>query len=103
MTKITLKKGKNITKTNIKKLLKDENTKIICNASFTDDYWNDAEENFHREEEVSCEWFEKIGLSCMTHIFQPRFSKTGYDKKSFQVKLGCSDMYTITNENIEWV
>ena len=69
MTKITLKKGKNITKTNIKKLLKDE----------------------------------KIGLSCMTHIFQPRFSKTGYDKKSFQVKLGCSDMYTITNENIEWV
>lgn len=103
MEKIILKKGKNITKRHIKKLLKDENTKITCCGCFTDDFLADASANFHKGEHISREWFEVVGITCLSYISQPRYFKAGYEKKSFNVTLGVSDVYTISNENIEWV
>ena len=38
--------GQNIDKRTIKKILKDENTLVICKDFLTDDYMTDLQENF---------------------------------------------------------
>lgn len=101
MKKILINKTKTVSRTTLKKLLKDENTVVYCRQRLTDDYYYDACTEFG-EGEVNKEEFLNRMMPCLSHIKQPRFYKV-YDRPEIDVLIGTSGYYTIKNENIEWI
>ena len=85
--------GQNIDKRTIKKILKDENTLVICKNFLTDDYMADLQENFKN---VKIENNETIiddlyYLTCWTN-----------DMKTINLFNSCCN-YVLTNKNLEIV
>lgn len=85
--------GQNIDKRTIKKILKDENTLVICKDFLTDDYMADLQENFKNSKlENNKTIIEDLYyLTCWTN-----------DMKTIELFNSCCN-YVLTNKNLEIV
>nr|DAP89172.1 MAG TPA: hypothetical protein [Caudoviricetes sp.] len=83
--------GQNIDKRTIKKILKDENTLVICKDFLTDDYMADLQENFKNAKiENNNAIIEDLHyLTCWTN-----------DMKTIELFNSCCN-YVLTNKNLE--
>lgn len=83
--------GQNIDKRTIKKILKDENTLVICKNFLTDDYMADLQENFKNAKiENNKTIIEDLHyLTCWTN-----------DMKTIELFNSCCN-YVLTNKNLE--
>ena len=83
--------GQNIDKRTIKKILKDENTLVICKDFLTDDYLTDLQENFKNAKiENNNTIIEDLYyLTCWTN-----------DMKTIELFNSCCN-YVLTNKNLE--
>lgn len=93
MLKIKAKKDYTVDKRNLKKVLKDENTVVICESFFTDDYQYDVMNNFGYEIIKNTEMLEDI--ENYFHIFCTQA------KKDNTIELINSfSSYVIKNDNL---
>lgn len=85
--------GQNIDKRTIKKILKDENTLVICKNFLTDDYMADLQENFKNAKIENNESIidDLYYLTCWTN-----------DMKTIEIFNSCCN-YVLTNKNLEIV
>lgn len=85
--------GQNIDKRTIKKILKDENTLVICKNFLTDDYMADLQENFKNTKIENNETIidDLYYLTCWTN-----------DMKTIEIFNSCCN-YVLTNKNLEIV
>ena len=85
--------GQNIDKRTIKKILKDENTLVICKDFLTDDYMTDLQENFKNSklENNNTIIDDLYYLTCWTN-----------DMKTINLFNSCCN-YVLTNKNLEIV
>lgn len=85
--------GQNIDKRTIKKILKDENTLVICKNFLTDDYMADLQENFKNAKIENNETIidDLYYLTCWTN-----------DMKTIEIFNSCCN-YVLTNKNLEIV
>ncbi len=83
--------GQNIDKRTIKKILKDENTLVICKDFLTDDYMADLQENFKNAKiENNNAIIEDLHyLTCWTN-----------DMKTIELFNSCCN-YVLSNKNLE--
>lgn len=83
--------GQNIDKRTIKKILKDENTLVICKDFLTDDYLTDLQENFKNAKiENNNTIIEDLYyLTCWTN-----------DMKTIELFNSCCN-YVLSNKNLE--
>ena len=83
--------GQNIDKRTIKKILKDENTLVICKDFLTDDYMTDLQENFKNAKiENNNTIIEDLYyLTCWTN-----------DMKTINLFNSCCN-YVLSNKNLE--
>ena len=83
--------GQNIDKRIIKKILKDENTLVICKDFLTDDYLTDLQENFKNAKiENNNTIIEDLYyLTCWTN-----------DMKTIELFNSCCN-YVLSNKNLE--
>ena len=83
--------GQNIDKRTIKKILKDENTLVICKDFLTDDYLTDLQENFKNAKiENNNAIIEDLHyLTCWTN-----------DMKTIELFNSCCN-YVLSNKNLE--
>ena len=93
MKKIGKGIGQNIDKRTIKKILKDENTLVICKNFLTDDYMADLQENFKNAKIENNETIidDLYYLTCWTN-----------DMKTIEIFNSCCN-YVLTNKNLEIV
>lgn len=83
--------GQNIDKRTIKKILKDENTLVICKNFLTDDYMADLQENFKNAKIENNESIidDLYYLTCWTN-----------DMKTIELFNSCCN-YVLSNKNLE--
>lgn len=83
--------GQNIDKRTIKKILKDENTLVVCKNFLTDDYMADLQENFKNAKiENNNTIIEDLYyLTCWTN-----------DMKKIELFNSCCN-YVLSNKNLE--
>nr|DAK37447.1 MAG TPA: hypothetical protein [Caudoviricetes sp.] len=83
--------GQNIDKRTIKKILKDENTLVICKDFLTDDYLTDLQENFKNAKIENNETIidDLHYLTCWTN-----------DMKTIELFNSCCN-YVLSNKNLE--
>nr|DAM47726.1 MAG TPA: hypothetical protein [Caudoviricetes sp.] len=83
--------GQNIDKRTIKKILKDENTLVICKDFLTDDYMADLQENFKNAKIENNETIidDLYYLTCWTN-----------DMKTIELFNSCCN-YVLSNKNLE--
>lgn len=83
--------GQNIDKRTIKKILKDENTLVICKDFLTDDYLTDLQENFKNAKIEKNETIidDLHYLTCWTN-----------DMKTIELFNSCCN-YVLSNKNLE--
>lgn len=83
--------GQNIDKRTIKKILKDENTLVICKNFLTDDYLTDLQENFKNAKiENNKTIIDDLHyLTCWTN-----------DMKTIELFNSCCN-YVLSNKNLE--
>ena len=83
--------GQNIDKRTIKKILKDENTLVICKNFLTDDYMADLQENFKNAKIENNETIidDLYYLTCWTN-----------DMKTIELFNSCCN-YVLSNKNLE--
>lgn len=83
--------GQNIDKRTIKKILKDENTLVICKDFLTDDYLTDLQENFKNAKIENNETIidDLYYLTCWTN-----------DMKTIELFNSCCN-YVLSNKNLE--